>query len=235
MAPGSMPAGSRELLQEGIVIPPVRIVRDGRPVRGRASPCCSPTPARRPSARATCARSSRRTASPSGACSEVAERHGAGRVRAAFDGPLRLRRAPHPRGDRRDARRALRGGRGAGGRRRRRGEPLDPGGGDDRGRLHDGRFRRHRPHGPRQLQLPARRHPLGGLLRPALPHRPGHPGLGGRVRAGDGARARREPGGRPRARRGGGRQRGDLQPHRRRGLRRARARPSRCPRRGRAR
>lgn len=32
MAPGSMPAGSRELLQEGLVIPPVRIARDGEPV-----------------------------------------------------------------------------------------------------------------------------------------------------------------------------------------------------------
>jgi N-methylhydantoinase B len=29
MAPGSMPAGSTELIQEGLVIPPVRIVRDG--------------------------------------------------------------------------------------------------------------------------------------------------------------------------------------------------------------
>jgi N-methylhydantoinase B len=29
MAPGSMPAGSRELLQEGLVIPPVRLVADG--------------------------------------------------------------------------------------------------------------------------------------------------------------------------------------------------------------
>ncbi|MDX6646960.1 MAG: N-methylhydantoinase [Miltoncostaeaceae bacterium] len=33
MAPGSMPAGSRELLQEGLVIPPVRLVSGGRPVR----------------------------------------------------------------------------------------------------------------------------------------------------------------------------------------------------------
>ncbi len=32
MAPGSMPSGSRELLQEGLVIPPVRVVRDGEPV-----------------------------------------------------------------------------------------------------------------------------------------------------------------------------------------------------------
>lgn len=29
MAPGSMPAGSRDLLQEGLVIPPVRLMRDG--------------------------------------------------------------------------------------------------------------------------------------------------------------------------------------------------------------
>src|SRR5207248_3792467 len=33
MTPGSMPAGSRELLQEGLVIPPVRLVADGRPAR----------------------------------------------------------------------------------------------------------------------------------------------------------------------------------------------------------
>lgn len=32
MSPGSMPAGSRELVQEGLVIPPVRLVRDGRMV-----------------------------------------------------------------------------------------------------------------------------------------------------------------------------------------------------------
>jgi len=32
MAPGSMPAGSRELLQEGLVIPPVRLVAGGEPV-----------------------------------------------------------------------------------------------------------------------------------------------------------------------------------------------------------
>ncbi|MEW6583353.1 MAG: hydantoinase B/oxoprolinase family protein, partial [Actinomycetota bacterium] len=33
MTPGSMPAGSRDLLQEGLVIPPVRIAVDGEPVR----------------------------------------------------------------------------------------------------------------------------------------------------------------------------------------------------------
>jgi N-methylhydantoinase B len=33
MAPGSMPAGSRELVQEGLVIPPVRLVAEGEPAR----------------------------------------------------------------------------------------------------------------------------------------------------------------------------------------------------------
>jgi N-methylhydantoinase B len=33
MSPGSMPAGSREIVQEGFVIPPVRIVAGGEPVR----------------------------------------------------------------------------------------------------------------------------------------------------------------------------------------------------------
>lgn len=33
MAPGSMPAGSRELVQEGLVIPPVRLVTGGEPAR----------------------------------------------------------------------------------------------------------------------------------------------------------------------------------------------------------
>ena len=55
----------------------------------------------------------------------------------------------------------------------------------------DGRLRGHRPHRARQLQLPAGRHALGRLLRGALRDRPGHPRLGGRVRAGDGAWRRR--------------------------------------------
>lgn len=33
MTPGSMPAGAREIFQEGLIIPPVRIVRDGAPIR----------------------------------------------------------------------------------------------------------------------------------------------------------------------------------------------------------
>ncbi len=83
MAPGSMPAGSRELLQEGIVIPPVRIARDG----GRwmtSWRSCWPTPARRTSARAICAPSSPRTAWPSGACRRWRPATAPRRVRSAF-------------------------------------------------------------------------------------------------------------------------------------------------------
>ncbi len=47
MSPGSMPADSRELFQEGLVIPPVRLVRDGEYVRRRARP----DPRQRPHAR----------------------------------------------------------------------------------------------------------------------------------------------------------------------------------------
>jgi N-methylhydantoinase B len=83
MAPGSMPAGSRELLQEGIVIPPVRLVADGR----RAADVMalilanSRTPDEREGdLRAQLAAhrlAERRLA-------EVAERHGAGTVEEAF-------------------------------------------------------------------------------------------------------------------------------------------------------
>ncbi len=66
MAPGSMPAGSRELVQEGLVIPPVRLVAGGEPV-ATCSTCCWPTRAPPWSARATCAPSSPPTAWPSAA------------------------------------------------------------------------------------------------------------------------------------------------------------------------
>ena len=83
MAPGSMPAGSRELLQEGLVIPPVRIVRDGAPVPDVVDLVLANTRApgeREGDLRAQLAAhrlAERRLA-------EVAERHGADRVREAF-------------------------------------------------------------------------------------------------------------------------------------------------------
>ncbi len=83
MAPGSMPAGSRDLLQEGLVIPPVRIVRDGAPVSDVVNLVLANSRApgeREGDLRAQLAAhrlAERRLA-------EVAARHGTGRVREAF-------------------------------------------------------------------------------------------------------------------------------------------------------
>jgi N-methylhydantoinase B len=84
MAPGSMPAGSRELVQEGLVIPPVRLVRDGEPVRDVLDLLLANT--RTPGEREGDVRAqlaAHRLAERR--LGEVAERHGAGRVREAFD------------------------------------------------------------------------------------------------------------------------------------------------------
>jgi N-methylhydantoinase B len=83
MAPGSMPAGSRELLQEGLVIPPVRIVRDGAPVADILALLLANTrtPAEREGdlrAQLAAHRLAERR------LVEVAARHGAGRVEQAF-------------------------------------------------------------------------------------------------------------------------------------------------------
>ncbi len=83
MAPGSMPAGSRELLQEGLVIPPVRLVAGGALARDVLDIVLANT--RTPGEREGDVRAQlaahrlaeRRLA-------EVAARHGAGRVREAF-------------------------------------------------------------------------------------------------------------------------------------------------------
>jgi N-methylhydantoinase B len=84
MAPGSMPAGSRELLQEGLVIPPVRLVAGGEPVRDVLDLLLANT--RTPVEREGDLRAqlaSHRLAERR--LGEVAERHGTARVRAAFD------------------------------------------------------------------------------------------------------------------------------------------------------
>ena len=83
MSPGSMPAGSRELVQEGLVIPPVRIVRDGEPVRDVLDVILANTrtPAEREGdlrAQIACHRLAERR------LAEVAVRHGADRVEEAF-------------------------------------------------------------------------------------------------------------------------------------------------------
>ncbi|MGD9694549.1 MAG: hydantoinase B/oxoprolinase family protein [Thermoleophilia bacterium] len=87
MAPGSMPAGSRELIQEGIVIPPVRLSVGGEAVPDVLALLLANT--RTPGEREGDLRAQlaahrlaeRRLA-------EVAGRHGAGTVRAAFDALL---------------------------------------------------------------------------------------------------------------------------------------------------
>jgi N-methylhydantoinase B len=83
MAPGSMPAGSRELLQEGLVIPPVRIVADGAVVPEVLDIVLANT--RTPGEREGDVRAqlaAHRLAERR--LGEVAARHGAGLVREAF-------------------------------------------------------------------------------------------------------------------------------------------------------
>jgi N-methylhydantoinase B len=87
MAPGSMPAGSRELLQEGLVIPPVRLVAGGEPVRDMIALVLANT--RTPDEREGDLRAqlaAHRLAERR--LGEVVERHGAGLVRASFDALL---------------------------------------------------------------------------------------------------------------------------------------------------
>ena len=89
--PGSMPADSRTLAEEGVVIAPQRARRRGDR-RDRRAGCAS-----RPSAAPTCARSSPRTASARGACAELAARLGAASAAPRDRRGARLRRAAHPR------------------------------------------------------------------------------------------------------------------------------------------
>jgi N-methylhydantoinase B len=83
MTPGSMPAGSRELVQEGLVIPPVRLVADGAPARDVMAVILANT--RTPDEREGDLRAqlaAHRLAEVR--LGEVAARHGAGTVREAF-------------------------------------------------------------------------------------------------------------------------------------------------------
>jgi N-methylhydantoinase B len=83
MAPGSMPAGSRELVQEGIVIPPVRIVAAGRDVDDITAIILANT--RTPAERAGDLRAQRAAHGlAQRRLHEVAARHGTATVRRAF-------------------------------------------------------------------------------------------------------------------------------------------------------
>lgn len=84
MSPGSMPAGSRDLLQEGLVIPPVRIAAAGRPAEGVLELILANT--RSPAERAGDLRAQRAAHVVAQArLTEVAERHGTATVLLAFE------------------------------------------------------------------------------------------------------------------------------------------------------
>ncbi len=84
MAPGSMPAGSRELVQEGLVIPPVLLQRAGREIPGILDILLANT--RTPGERAGDLRAQRSAhALAQTRLGEVAQRHGADTVRRAYD------------------------------------------------------------------------------------------------------------------------------------------------------
>ena len=203
--PGSMPADSTTLDDEGVVIEPQRLDEDAIERAGRAdaparaAPRRPPGPARRQPHRRI----------------RLGELLRADAARGGDGGDDRLRRAPHPGGDRGARGRHARGGgraRGA------RGRPHAQTEGDRRGRRAPPRLHRHRRPARGQPQLPARGHRVGLLVRRARAHRPRHPAELGRHAAGHGHRARGLPAQREVARRGRGGQRRD----------RARASPTSC-------
>ena len=130
-------------------------------------------------------------------------------------GDPRLRRAPHPRRDRRPPRRHPPGrGRARGRRRRPRPRHRAPGRGDDLRRVPDARLRRHRPAGRGQPQLPALGDQVRRLLRGPGADRPRRAAVGRRLPPDRGPGARGLPAERPPPGGGRGRQRRDLEPGR---------------------
>ena len=217
--PGSMPADSRTLADEGVVIPPTRLDDDvlARPRRADAQPGGAPRRLPRPARRAPPRRAARST--------ELCERHGRDARRRGDGRALRLLGAGRPRSARPAPRRALRRPRTSS--RRARGTSRSA----PRSRSPATRSSSTSPGratARRQPQLPALGHASACYFVVALPDRPRPSVLGRRLRArdGDGARgvARQRPpaGGRRR------RQRRDLLPHRRLPLRRIRRRRSPC-------
>ena len=207
MEPASLPANSRELYQEGLIIPPTRL-DDGlaRPDRGqlaqpRRAAWRPPSPARRAPARRRTDRRARRAAWPG------TGRGGDGRA-------PRLLRAPRAGRHRRACRMdATRRGRGRGG----RGRPRDPRRRDDRRRRGRDRLRGHGAAVSGQPELPSRRHALGVLLRRSPVTDPDIPACGGAFAPVSVRAPRGLPRQRACPRRGRGRQHRDVEPdHRRR-------------------
>ena len=74
--PGSLPTDAKMIYEEGIIIPPVKIYRDGELNAGDAEASCSATAACRTGTGPTSSPSSRRCGSPSGACARTSRRFG---------------------------------------------------------------------------------------------------------------------------------------------------------------
>ena len=221
--PGSMPAGSRTLAEEGVVIPPTRLDEealdgarraDAQPGRAARRP---PRAARRAAARAS---GGSRSSAPAAAAT---------RCRRRWTSSSRTRSGASARGSPRcptgaTRRRTARGG--ATGELELRvavtiaGDELEID------------FAGNRASARRQPQLPARRHAVRVPVRRPLPDRPGRARVGRRVRAGDRPRAGRAVSSTRAAGGGRRRERRDLEPDRRRPLRRVRAGASPVPAQG---
>ena len=228
--PGGMPAFSRTLDEEGVVIPPTR-AEDAELERLAGQ-------MRAPRQRLADLRA-QQAANRVGELrlAELAERHGADAAARRDGRDPRLRRAPHPGGAGRAPRRHLHAPRTCSrttARARERDVILRVDG-DDRRRAPAARLQRHRPAGRRQPQLPALGDQVGGLLRGPRPDRPRRAALGRRPPPDRGGRPAGLPAQRPLPRRRRRRQRRDLQPGRRPGASPPSAAPARSPPRARGR
>ena len=164
MRPGSMPADSRDVYQEGLIIPPVRL-RDGERRTARADPrqrAHARHPPRRP-ARADGGQPARRAAAARSWSSGAGATSSSRRSRRSSPTPsgARARRCATLPDGTYEAERAMEGD----------GVTDDDvpirASRDGRRRRAVDRLRRHRRPGRRQRQLPARGHALGLLLRAA--------------------------------------------------------------------
>ena len=225
-----MPADSTRLDQEGVVIAPTRA--DDDVLRELADRM------RNPSERLADLRA-QRAANLTGArrVAELVERLGADGLARRDGRDPRLRRAPHPRGDRRarptatyEAERRARGR----GRRLAATSRCGCGRRSTATRCGSTSPAPSRP-GRGQPQLPALGDQVGGLLRRPRAHRPRRAALGRRPPAGRGGRARGLAAQRAPAGRGRRRQRRDLEPGRRPGHLARSPTPRRRPRRARGR
>ncbi len=214
--------GRRELLQEGVVIPPLRLTRR------RARACSSPTCESRPSGWPTCARRRRAWRSAPSACANWRRGSGERRCCAGWTSCTPTASGGSGRGS--SASRTVRTRPRTSSRATastcatsRSGCAVTVG-----RRPGAGRLRGHGAAAAGQHQLPDRGHALGRLLLRPVGLRSRHPGVGRRVRAGRGGRARGVP--RERAAAGGGRRREhrDVEPDRRRRHVGARARRPRA-------